>query len=244
MDDTGELLMRGLTSLGARHERLASRLHAAGDPATVPQFLGQKLASAVITFSFLPFCNGLGIKPLGPWPLWTWLTAGLGGFLLPDLMLSGQARARRAALMGELPVVLDVLTLGISSGLGLQQALHEAAAHIEGNLATELRRALASVTLENQDLISALEAMAQRASLPEWQTVVAALRAAIDHGFPVAAALKQQAAWVRERQRLAVLEHGQTATAKMVIPVGLLVLPAFFTVVLYPAAVQFLELGR
>ncbi len=111
-------------------------------------------------------------------------------------------------------------------------------------LASELRRALTNVTLENQDLITAMEAMAERVNLAEWQTVVAALRAAIDHGFPVATALKQQASWVRERQRLAVLERGQTATAKMVIPVGLLVLPAFFTVVLYPAAVQFLELGR
>ena len=74
------------------------------------------------------------------------------------------------------------------------------------------------------------------------EPLAAAIQAAADHGTAVTQALRAQARALRDRRRLELVEAAERAQVRMLLPVGLLILPAFFVVVLYPAAVQLLRL--
>lgn len=119
--------------------RLESKLSAAGEDGGIPLFMGQKLASFLIGFILFPLGASVGFAP--PTPVLLWMAAGAAGFFLPDLMLSARLRARRAALMDGLAQGAEYLSLAVSSGLGLEQAIDEVARAGTGPFFNDLRRA-------------------------------------------------------------------------------------------------------
>ena len=91
-----------------------------------------------------------------------------------------------------------------------------------------------------------MDATAQLATdidLPELAALAGTLQAASRQGTPVLQTLRAQAHAARERRRLGLLEAGERAQVTMIVPVAILILPAFFLVILWPASVALLRLS-
>jgi len=89
LERTGEWVARLIGRLGLDLRATEDRLRAAGDRGGVALFEGQKLAGALIGFSFLPAAESFGLAPATP--VWVWLAAAAGGFLVPEAMLKRRA---------------------------------------------------------------------------------------------------------------------------------------------------------
>ncbi len=229
---------------GLRPRRAQRRLEAAGDPGGLGVFIGQKLAGALLGLALLPACTAIGLTPFGPWPAWTWLAGAVAGFLGPDAGLAARVARRRRELLDGLGTATEVLALAIAAGAGLEQALAEAATASSGPFFAELATRLARARLEGARGTDALHQFAQAADLPELAALAGAVEAGARQGTPVLETLRAQAAAARERRRLGLLEAGERAQVTMLLPIGLLILPAFFLVVLYPATTALLRISN
>src|SRR4030088_1201304 len=78
--------------------------------------------------------------------------------------------------------------------------------------------------------------MADRNRILELQTVVGHIEAASNLGLTLTEVLRTQAAALRERKRLSIVEEGGKGSIRMVIPVAVFILPVLFVILLAPAA--------
>jgi len=244
VDDLGRLLRAVFRRFGLGAGRELERKLAIARPGVEPtQFLGEKVISGLIGLALFPLMNALGIIPFGVWPVWLWLLGAVGGFLLPDAALDRRIAARRARVVMELPVLLDMLTIATSAGLALEQALGQVARQSQGTVARELQRAVRELALGGRSVAEALAAMAERNAVPELSAVVGQFTAAHAQGLPLAQALAAQTDALREQKRLRIVAEGGKASVRMLLPVALFILPVLFVVLLVPAAVELLQLG-
>jgi tight adherence protein C len=238
LERSGDGIARVLGRLGLDLRSTEERLRAAGDRGGLALFEGQKLAGALIGFSFLPAASSLGLAPTTP--VWLWLAAAAGGFFLPEAALRRRAEARRRRMRQDLVHFAELASLAVSAGLGIEGAIDAASG--EGPLFDELRRLLREVRLRGESASEAISRLPGEVGLPDAESLAAAIGSAAEHGTAITQALRAQARALRERRRLELVEAAERAQVRMLLPVGLLILPAFFVVVLYPAAVQLLRL--
>jgi tight adherence protein C len=239
IERAGELGSAVLRRLGLNLSETEDRLRITGDRGGLPLFIGQKIASGIIGFAFLPAAASMRAAPRTP--LFLWLALGTAGFVMPDLVLRSRAQTARRAMRDELVRFTEMLTLAVSSGPGLEGAIDQVVSSADGRLFAEVRRLLREGGLRAESAATSLSRLAGDLGLPEAEPLATALRTATAQGTPVIQALRAQAHAVRERRRLELIEAGERAQIRMLLPVGLLILPAFFVVVLYPAAVQLLR---
>lgn len=241
LEEAGAALDRLASRLGFDLAETSARLSSAGDAGGLALFLGQKIAAGLVGFALLPLAASLA--PVYRTPAWLWVAAGLAGFFLPDAILRSRSEAHRRDLREGLARFADLLALAVSSGLGLEAAMDEAAASSRGEFFSELRRFLRESRLNNEPASSSIGRLAAELGLSDAEPLASALAAAQSQGLSVSQALRSQARAIRERRRLELIEAGERAQVRMVLPVGLLILPAFFLVVLYPAAIRLLQVS-
>lgn len=218
----------------------SARLRMTGDEGGLPLFLGQKIASGFIGLALLPIANSMvATLPRSPWIS---IGMGLAGFFAPDLRLRAKSEARRLELREGMARFADLLALSVSAGLGLESAIDEALRASTGAFFEEFRRYLREARLNNESSSDALARLGDDFQLQDAEPLATALATAESQGIPVMQVLRAQARAIREKRRLELIEAGERAQVRMVLPVGLLILPAFFIVVLYPAAVQLLQI--
>jgi tight adherence protein C len=186
----------------------------------------------------IPLAASLRLAP--HLPMVVWLAAAVAGFFLPDLLLAGTLRRRRVALLEGLAQATELLSLGVSSGLALEQAVEEMAQGGSGPLFEELRICLKRARVDGRSAGRALDSLAKRTGLPEATALAASVKLA-EQGAPLKETLRAQAHAMRERRRLSLLEAGERSQVRMALPVGLFILPAFFVLLLYPAAIHLLQ---
>ena len=244
LDDVGRLARALLSRVGlAGGDDLAARLRLTRPGVDVAQFFGEKTALGLLGLGLLPLMNVLGAHLFGSWPVWSWAVGFAVGFLAPDVDLEHRVRAHRTACLMELPTVLDLLAIGTSAGLALEQALAHVAERSRGVVGRELRLVGREVALGQRTLVGALGAMSERNAVPELVRFADQLRSAHEQGVPLTEALAAQADALRQQKRLRIVEEGGKATVRMVVPVALFILPSLFVVLLVPAASQVLSLG-
>lgn len=159
------------------------------------------------------------------------------GWFVPELVLKGRADERRATILQELPDLVDRICLMVEAGLGFERALARTARSTEGVLAEELARAVQDVQLGTR-LSDALQALADRADVPEVRRVVSSLRQAERYGVPVAHVLRTEGSTLRDRQEQLAEERAQKVPVKLLIPLVFCILPALLIVLLAPAALN------
>jgi tight adherence protein C len=130
-----------------------------------------------------------------------------------------------AALAADLPDVVDLLVLGVSSGLTVHLAVARVAARAPGPLAEELARVMHEVGLGRR-LSDALDDLPVRAGEP-MRPVVAALVASERYGAPLVAGLERLADEVRRDRRRRAEEAARKVPVKLLFPLVLCTLPAF-----------------
>jgi tight adherence protein C len=158
----------------------------------------------------------------------------LGGFVMPDFVLSMKARARREQVRSELPDALDLLAVSVEAGMGFDGAIAKLGEHMDGALTEEFNLALGEMRI-GEGRQEALKKMAQRVDTPEVSTFTRAIIQADQLGISLGRILRVQAADTRLKRQAAAEEKAMKAPIKMLFPLVMFIFPAMFLVILGPA---------
>jgi tight adherence protein C len=226
---------------GQSAEALRLKLAAAGwsKRLTPEEVAGLKLVLPLAAY-FLAFLAAL-LGVISP------MIGLVGGFLLAAVAYLGlpvaidtRVRGRRDKIVGQMPTVLDLLTLSIEAGMSFDAALQRLIRRLNGPLIDELGLTLREIQL-GTSRHDALLGLAARVDAPEMTSFVRALTQADRLGVPLAQMLRNQADELRVRLRNEAEEHAMKAPVKMLFPTVGLIFPAIFIVVLGPAVLSLMS---
>jgi len=156
---------------------------------------------------------------------------GAAGALTPSRWLAGRQATRRAALVRELPDLLDLLGICVESGMALDPALELVADRLGGTLGGEIDRVLRDLSL-GTPRAAAYRALVDRAGAPELAQTVGALLQAEELGAPLSRALEGQAEALRVARRQAARERAARAAPKIQLVVALVLVPSVLLMML------------
>lgn len=219
----------------ARSAAAADALASAGyfQPAALLYFGGARLAAPVL-LPALAFALTGGAVPLA---VGLALLVGLVG---PSALLDRKAGARRAGLVTAIPDALDLLIVCLEAGVGVDAALVRVARELAPThpvLAAELenvtRRISAGLPREE-----ALRALVSRTRVEDLRAIVSTMIQAERLGTSLARVLRIHGEALRARRRQTAEKKAAEASVKMLLPLVIFLLPAFFTVVLGPAVLS------
>jgi tight adherence protein C len=158
-------------------------------------------------------------------------------YLWPELRIRTAIRRRQAKIVKEFPETLDLLTITVEAGLGLDQALETITARRAGPLSDEIRAYLDEVKL-GADRAGAIKAIGSRTGLEELVSFASSLVQAMEFGVSIAQVLRVQADEARTRRRHRIEERAYKAPVKMLFPLIFLILPALFVIVAGPGFIR------
>lgn len=150
---------------------------------------------------------------------------------------------RRSECLVELPVMLDVVTLGLSAGLSFDSSLELYCERYHSELSRSFSEAMLSWRIGARPREEALALVAEEADVSALRRFAAVVSEALAFGAPLAEALEQQAQAIREEQRSQVEEEIEKVPVKMLIPLGTLIVPAMFLAILGPLLGSALVVG-
>ncbi|HOG48738.1 MAG TPA: type II secretion system F family protein [Anaerolineae bacterium] len=153
---------------------------------------------------------------------------------LPNYWLRGRMKKRQKEVLLALPDALDMLTVCVDAGLGLESAFLRIGQGWDHALAQEFRRVVAA-TGYGVSWREALRDMVYRTDVPDLSALVAVLLQADQLGFSISDTLHSQADQLRVRRRQRAQEVARSAPLKMLFPMVFFIMPAIFAVVIGPA---------
>lgn len=165
------------------------------------------------------------------------------GFYAPVLWLDQLVRERRTELEASLPNALDVVAISMEAGLGLDRALEQLVRHQDDSLTLLVARALREIQL-GRPRAEALEEMAAQTGIDDFTSLVRGILYAEKTGVPVARTIEAQAAQMRVKRRLKIRTEAARASLKILFPTVGCVFPTLWLILLGPALIVALSLGR
>jgi tight adherence protein C len=217
--------------------RLSHNLVVAGNPFgwRVGHFVTAKLALALVLPALLGLLLFRGSDPLHGVVLI--VTLGVLGFYLPNIWLGSRMKRRQKEILRSLPDALDLLSISVEAGLGLDGALLEVVHKWQNALADEFSVVLAELKM-GRSRKEALRGLTQRTDVQELGTFASALIQADELGMGIARPLALQAQQMRMKRRQRAEKLAHEAAVKMLIPMVLFIMPALFVVILGPSISQ------
>jgi tight adherence protein C len=246
-----ELLARGTQPLarfaesdtGAQASALRRRLLHAGlrHPQALTAYLGTKTLLA-LALPLLAFGSQLLLaRPLQGQPLMLLLLAAAAlGYYLPNVVLSRLVLLRQREIFESFPDALDLITVCVEAGLGVEAAL----ARVADDMQHRSRVLSAELQLVGLELRAgaprehALHNLALRTGVEEVDGFVSMLIQAERFGTSIAQALRVHADMLRTRRRQRAEEEAAKITLKLLLPLIFCIFPALLLVLLGPAAIN------
>jgi tight adherence protein C len=240
----GRRIRSALVAVFGGDDSVERRLRQAGWTLTVEALRGRQLLGGVagagigVLFA-VAIARSSGVSPL----LLGVIVAVCAaiGVLLPDQVLSRAARARRDRIAAELPTVLEFLTLSLSAGEAVLDALRRVARAGNGDLAREIAVVVAQVNA-GVPLAIALERCADEIQLLALSRTVDQLVGALDRGTPLVDVLRAQAQDSRDDAKRSLLEAAGKKEIAMLVPLVFLILPVTVAFAIFPG-ILVLQLG-
>ncbi|PRY69496.1 tight adherence protein C [Glaciihabitans tibetensis] len=213
------------------------RLRQAALPLTVEAFRARQLVWAAIA-GCLGVLAAAAVQWARPIPAAAHvalvLLAAAGGFLGRDAVLQRQASARGQRMAAELPTVLEFLTLSLSAGEGILDALRRVSRISRGELASELATVTTAVA-SGLPLAETLTALARTLEIPALTRATEQLVGALERGTPLSDVLRAQAQDSRVESRRNLLESAGKKEVAMLVPLVFLILPLTILFAVFPA---------
>ena len=166
------------------------------------------------------------------------------GLFLPPLFLKLRIRSRQEEIVDALPDALDLLTVCVEAGLGINSAF--------SRIAEEFRLSCPILSDEfdivNREMVAgkprteALRTLAARTGVEDVKSLVAMLIQTEKLGTSLAQSLRVHSDSLRTRRRQRAEEAAAKTTIKLVFPLVFLLFPALFIVILGPGVIQILKI--
>jgi Flp pilus assembly protein TadB len=197
-----------------------------------------------------------GVLPLAVWLATTLAGAGIappelaalasvalavGGWLLTDSQVRSRARERRRELDSALATYLQLVSILLAGGAGIQQALHEAVQHGQGWPFELLRRALTGARIRGVSPWQSFDELGTQLGLTSLVDLAATVQLAGSSGAQIRESLVVKARALRYHQVAAIEREATGRTTAMTGPTGLM-MAGFVILVIYPAFQAVLDL--
>ena len=217
-------------------EVIAKRLRQAGSGSSVERFRGEQLAWAAAAF-VLASALALASPAFADLPVMVrlampFLAAAIGA-VLRDWLLQRRARRRLSRISAELPTVLEFLTLSLTAGDGMLDAIRRVAAAGSGELPTEFGGVVTAVGT-GVPLGRALAELRDGLDHAALSRALDQVLGALERGAPLAAVLRAQAGDAREEAKRTIIELASRKEIAMLVPLIFLILPVTVAFALFP----------
>ena len=224
-------------------EGMRHKLDLAGNPFDLPPMEFMGLRALAVIFTALAFtlifnalhANSILVLILTP-------AGAILGFYLPVLWLDLKIRARQEEIQLALPDALDMLTICVEAGLGLDAAMSRVAERWNSELGRAFARALYEIRV-GKTRHEALRDMANRADVPDLTNFIAAVVQVDKLGGGIAKMLRIQSEQMRVTRRQRAYARVNQTPAKLVFPLVFCFFPSIFVVLLGPAVVRLVTHG-
>lgn len=164
----------------------------------------------------------------------TWLVLS---YYSPDLVLRTAVSNRQQQISRTLPDFIDLLTVCVEAGLGLDAALARIAEKLPGPMREEILITLHHMRIgESREV--ALREFGRRTGVKEVEVFVTALIQSQKLGISLGKVLRTQSENMRIVRRQTIEERAQKMPVKLVFPTILCIFPSLFVVILGPAAIR------
>ena len=166
-------------------------------------------------------------------------------YSLPRLVLETMAKRRTRRIEESLPDAMDMITMCVSAGLPLQQAILRVSGEMQlshPDLSFELR--IVGRQTQASSLNSAFQQFAKRMDVPEVHSMASMVWQAEQLGAGVAGAFQSFSDQVRLQRGQRALEAGNKTAFKMLFPLVFCLAPAVYIMLLGPAVLDLREFFR
>ncbi len=167
--------------------------------------------------------------------------AGIAGWGSISRSLQKEAQLRADAVQMHLPQMIEVLCLGLRSGLSFDAALELYCIHFDGMLAQGLQTAHSRWTSGLQSREESLRTFSRGYDAALLERAVSTVIRALRFGSSLSEGLESIAQEARRDNKAAIEEKVMKAPVKMMIPVGTLILPSMLLLVLGPVLLDLME---
>lgn len=224
---------------GKQSDKLKAKLRSAGismDPGEYQFLMLLVVGGCALLFGILGFAI-----VLTPQAALMGMVLGLyAGYAVMRFRLVAMISARKESMQKQLPEVLDMLSVSVEAGLGLEQAMQHVISHFKGALIDEM-----SVTVREMGMgrsrRDALLALGERCELEEVKSFARAIVQAAQMGISIRNVLRSQSELMRQTRRNKIEEKAMQISVKILIPMVVFIFPVIFIVLLGPAAVNIYE---
>lgn len=170
------------------------------------------------------------------------LVAGAaGGALAMPRAVNRASRERAHGLERDLSEMLEVVALGLRSGLSFDRGFALYGAHFDSTLARACMGVQRSWSIGLTRRDEALRDLAASYDSPLFARVVESMVRSLRFGSSLAGGLESAATEARAMHRAQVEERVAKAPVKMMVPTGTLILPAMLLLVLGPVLLELME---
>jgi tight adherence protein C len=189
---------------------------------------------------------GLPITLLLVWTMFAWsisdallpvLFAFGAGFLLPRFVLNRLIASRQLRITWGLADALDLMVITMEAGLGLNAAMLrvcEELKTVHPDISKEFELANLEIRV-GRERSEALRNLADRTGVEDLNSLVAMLIQADRFGTSIARAVRIYSDSLRTKRRQRAEQAAQKAAFKLLLPLGALLFPTMFIIILGPA---------
>jgi len=200
-------------------------------------YLATKVLLALLGFLagplFLITLSAAGFHVSYILPVWFGLALAAVFFFLPDLEVKQKADARRRDFRHAIGAFLDLVSMNLSGGRGVPEALMAASEIGSGWALWRIRDALANARISAQTPWQALGLLGEEVRVEELRDLAAALSLVADDGAKVRESLSARAASLRRRE-LADLEGQAGEKSQSMLVAQMLLIAGFLIFLTYP----------
>lgn len=169
------------------------------------------------------------------------ICGGLCGWMLPKQGMQAVERERALDAEQHLSEMLEVVALGLRSGLTFDRSFSLYGTHFDSTLAQTCMLVQQRWSLGLQTRDEALRDMASSYDCEQLAQVVESIVRSLRFGTSLSDKLEETAAQVRAAYRTTVAERVAKAPVKMMLPTGTLILPAMLLLVLGPILIELVQ---
>ncbi len=241
LQDTLSRVGEAVPTRPTQAERFHRQLNLAGyrHPNAAQTFSGIKIAAALgLGLACAIVKLAIGLEASGA--LLALIGGGGVGYLVPDRILEFSVKRRARRLLFGIPMMLDLMVLGLEAGQSLDASLAEAARELQygfPELASELNQ-MQRELLASWSRSEVYQLLRERNSEPEMKRVAQVLIDGERFGTTLAPALRTHVRFLRIRLRQQAQEQARKVSIKLIFPVFFLIFPAVILITLGPAIIQ------
>jgi len=213
----------------------------------LPIFLGSKLVLTLLlpALFLLLYAYPKGIMLSSEMLLYS-LIIGILGFLIPSLWLQNRVKKRSTEIFHTLPDILDLLTVCVEAGIGIDAALIKTSENpqFRGNPLVDELKTAGMETRAGKHRSEALKSMADRTMVDDVKAFVTMLVQSERFGTSLAQSLRVHSDALRTKRRQLAEEAAAKTSIKMLFPLVIFVFPALMVIMIGPAILLFKDIFK